>query len=158
MPRAGRHLQLELLILPLALAILRIFDVRFYKMGVFGICYIFSSLMLSPDLDLPASKILKRWGWLRVIWVPYQKMFKHRGMSHNLIFGPLTRIAYLTIILTIAIMVLDYLLGWLEFPQGEFKISFSIVQDWLPIVFMGLYIPNFLHIVYDKLHTHLWFN
>ncbi len=57
--------------------------------------FLFSGLMLSPDLDLQ-SRPYKRWGWLRWIWIPYQKVVRHRSvMSHGLVIGTTLRVLYL---------------------------------------------------------------
>jgi uncharacterized metal-binding protein len=56
--------------------------------------YLASGLIFSPDLDLQ-SKPYKRWGPLRFIWIPYQRLVPHRSwISHSFIFGPLFRVVY----------------------------------------------------------------
>ena len=50
--------------------------------------------MLSPDLDLDSS-IYQRWGPLRFLWWPYQKILPHRSVfSHSFVVGPLLRLLY----------------------------------------------------------------
>ncbi|MBD1907995.1 metal-binding protein [Funiculus sociatus GB2-A5] len=57
--------------------------------------FLFSGLMFGPDLDLN-SRPYKRWGWLRWIWIPYQKSLRHRSVfSHGLIIGTTLRSLYL---------------------------------------------------------------
>lgn len=57
--------------------------------------YFFSGLMLSPDLDL-RSRPFHRWGWCKWIWVPYQKVMRHRSIfSHGPIIGTTLRVVYL---------------------------------------------------------------
>jgi uncharacterized metal-binding protein len=57
--------------------------------------FLFSGLMLSPDLDLH-SLPFKRWGWLRWIWIPYQKAMHHRSVfSHGPLIGTTLRVLYL---------------------------------------------------------------
>jgi len=50
--------------------------------------HLLGGLYLSPDLDLK-SKPFKRWGVLRVLWLPYQKLIPcHRHwLSHGVIVG-----------------------------------------------------------------------
>lgn len=56
---------------------------------------LFSGLLISPDLDLDSS-IYRRWGPLRFIWWPYQKLVKHRSwVSHSYLVGPVLRSVYL---------------------------------------------------------------
>ena len=63
--------------------------------------YLFSGLMFGPDLDLYSIQY-KRWGYLRWIWIPYQKALRHRSLlSHGLIIGTTVRILYLAIWLSV---------------------------------------------------------
>ncbi len=51
--------------------------------------------LLSPDLDT-GSRPFKRWGILRVIWLPYQKAIPHRSpLSHAPVVGSTIRLLYL---------------------------------------------------------------
>jgi len=55
---------------------------------------LFSGLMLSPDLDLDSS-IYHRWGPIRFLWWPYQKLIPHRSrFSHSFVLAPLLRVLY----------------------------------------------------------------
>lgn len=61
--------------------------------------FLFSGLMFGPDLDIYSRQFI-RWGRLRVIWIPYQKLFRHRSIfSHGPIIGTLIRSLYLSILL-----------------------------------------------------------
>ncbi|MEO8287287.1 MAG: metal-binding protein [Chloroflexota bacterium] len=63
--------------------------------------YLASGLVFSPDLDLHSTPY-KRWGPLRFIWKPYQKMVPHRSwVSHSFVFGPLIRVLYFAIAMTL---------------------------------------------------------
>lgn len=156
MPSAKKHLQMELLLFPGVLFVFYSLGPHVLESVVFGCSYIFSSLLLTPDLDLPDSQTIKRWGPMRALWLFYHRIFKHRGLSHNLILGPVTRIVYLLIILILFTLTINYLLIWFELPDLQFTPSFGLIRKWLPIVALGLYIPNFLHIIYDKIHTLVW--
>ena len=57
----------------------------------FTAAYLFSTLILSPDIDLGPKK---RAGLLRPLIYPYSMFFKHRGFSHHLILGTLSRVIY----------------------------------------------------------------
>ncbi len=60
--------------------------------------YIFAGLMFNGDLDV-RSRPYNRWFILKGIWLPYQKMFKHRSIwTHGFIIGTLTRLIYLLFI------------------------------------------------------------
>lgn len=57
--------------------------------------FLFSGLMFGPDLDI-YSRQFQRWGWLRWIWIPYQKSLHHRSfLSHGPAIGTALRVLYL---------------------------------------------------------------
>lgn len=72
---------------------------------------------LSPDLDI-RSHPFQRWGPLRIIWIPYQKLIRHRSTwSHGPLIGTTLRVLYLAIALG---------LGWLLL-LGLAAIGFSLL-------------------------------
>lgn len=61
---------------------------------IFAVAFIFAGVMFGPDLDTK-SKQYSRWGPLRLVWIPYRTIFRHRSRwSHGLIFGTLFRVVY----------------------------------------------------------------
>jgi uncharacterized metal-binding protein len=57
--------------------------------------FLFGGLMFGPDLDIYSCQY-QRWGWLRPIWLPYQKSLRHRSfLSHGPLIGTALRILYL---------------------------------------------------------------
>lgn len=66
----------------------------------FTIAYLLGTFLITPDLDLWVSKPRKRWGLLRILWMPYSTLMTHRRLSHGYLLGPLTRIIYLALLLT----------------------------------------------------------
>ncbi|MDM9383375.1 metal-binding protein [Chlorogloeopsis sp. ULAP01] len=63
--------------------------------------FMFGGLMFGPDLDI-YSRQYQRWGFLRWIWIPYQKSLRHRSfLSHGPIIGTTLRVVYLGIIAVI---------------------------------------------------------
>ncbi|MBW4577746.1 MAG: metal-binding protein [Aphanothece sp. CMT-3BRIN-NPC111] len=57
--------------------------------------FLFSGLMFGPDLDIHSRQFI-RWGWLRWIWIPYQKTLRHRSIfSHGPVIGTTLRVVYL---------------------------------------------------------------
>ena len=63
--------------------------------------YYLAGMYLSPDLDL-TSRPFKRWGLLRFIWLPYQRLIpRHRHwLSHGPVIGSAVRLLYLAAWLT----------------------------------------------------------
>lgn len=63
---------------------------------IFSGVYLFAGYACAGDLDLK-SKEYKRWGRLKFLWLPYQKMIPHRSrLSHGILVGGIFRIIYLT--------------------------------------------------------------
>jgi len=114
--------------------------------GSFLSSYLFSSLFLSPDLDLAQSRASRRWGIGRIVWFPYATLCRHRRLSHHLLFGPLTRIGYLGGI------VLGLLFG-VAFLTGH-SVSFSR-PSWqiVAAILSGLYLPNQIHTLVDRISS-----
>jgi uncharacterized metal-binding protein len=69
--------------------------------------FLFGGLMFGPDLDIYSIQY-QRWGFLRWIWLPYQKSLRHRSfLSHGPIIGTTLRVLYLSCLLAVvAIFVL----------------------------------------------------
>ncbi|MBN3993841.1 MAG: metal-binding protein [Nostoc sp. NMS2] len=79
--------------------------------GILTISYLLGGMYLSPDLDLK-SKPFYRWGFLRWIWKPYQKLIPHRGrffnrnpLSHAPIIGTILRVGYLFLLCFIPVVL-----------------------------------------------------
>ena len=104
--------------------------------------YLFSSFFLSPDLDLRASRPMRRWGPLRFLWIPYAAAFRHRRLSHHPLLGPTTRLAYLGAWIALVCWLLAFALGR----------PLSVSWDGWPIMaafLVGAYVPNEMHIIAD---------
>ena len=118
---------------------------------IFALAYLFSSLLLSPDLDLARSDPHNRRGLLRHCWKPYAKLFRHRGVSHNPLLGPLSRLVYLGLWAAAVLAGLHYLFAvemeflhhWKENLRGAALWSLSI----------GLVLPNEIHILLDRIYS-----
>jgi len=68
--------------------------------------FLFSGLMFGPDLDIYSIQF-KRWGKLSFIWLPYQKMLRHRSiLSHGPIIGTTLRVIYFLSFLTLVGIVI----------------------------------------------------
>lgn len=111
-----------------------------------------ATFLLSPDLDLKHSSPTKNWGLLRWLWRPYQLMFKHRGLSHSLLFSSATRITYLTIIACVSAYGL-HAVGVFSpdrVPMGSFLGEHSAT---ITAAGVGLVLSDTCHIVTDRICT-----
>lgn len=118
--------------------------------------FLFSGLILSPDLDL-RSRPFKRWGFLRWIWIPYQKAIQHRSMfSHGPIIGTTVRVLYLACWVTIfgvlglAIVQLfqDVPWSWQQLTQGVTRSLSNHRAEWIAL-FLGLELGAMSHVLSD---------
>ncbi|MDN3507734.1 MAG: DUF2227 family putative metal-binding protein, partial [Simkaniaceae bacterium] len=65
-------------------------------MIIYGSIFLYTTLFMSPDLDLAHQiKIRSVRGILSLPFRLYSKVFSHRGISHILVIGSLTRIIWL---------------------------------------------------------------
>ncbi|MGB9757862.1 MAG: DUF2227 family putative metal-binding protein [Candidatus Bipolaricaulaceae bacterium] len=142
MPRASTHLVVELAFLPVVLLLAFLFGLG-KELLPLGLAYLLGSLFLSPDLDLWGSRATRRWGILRFLWRPYSFLFRHRGLSHHPVLGPLSRFLYLGIWLAL----LGLLLWGLGFSLPRFPLS------WLLPALVGLWLPQLFHILLDRLRV-----
>ena len=152
MPSGRTHLRIEALLLiawtAIAVLLARHGRTGTTEIGTFVASYLFSMLLLSPDLDLAKSDSYRRWGPLRWLWAPYAAAFRHRRVSHHPLFGPLTRIAYVGILCAVGLLV--YLsVGRSAAPRVVIpaRLVFAVL--------IGLYLPNLTHIVADGLQS-IW--
>lgn len=147
MPSGERHLKLEMILLPFLSAAYYYFDPNLNHLAGFFFAYLAASLLLTPDLDLRHNDTRKRWGLLGFIWVPYSKLFKHRGLSHSLLFGMVTRIGYLSVVAGVFIVGAYY--AGVSLPQIQWKPNWPLMTA----IVIGLYTPNVLHVLYDHWDT-----
>lgn len=65
---------------------------------------------LSPDLDLGSAPIDRRWGVLRPIWRPYERLIPHRHWLSHSGLSALLRLAYLYLALNVVLAALALLI------------------------------------------------
>lgn len=105
-----------------------------------GIGFYIGTDFLTPDLDTE-SRALKRWGRLKIFFLPYKWIFTHRHSSHNPVVGAVVRILYISLI-----MLVFYLVLFKSFPSGTVFFSAYII-----LFLIGIIIANALHILLDTL-------
>ncbi len=135
-----------------------------FGFGVFSwpsfiIGWLFSTLLFSPDTDLMPKK---RSGLLQFFLYPYSIIFKHRGLSHGLLLGTLTRVTYGIILGGILVFVLSKM-GYLAIEaEGYWRGLFEFVSEYSyqqPIyksvtwLYLGLASADACHIFIDKLSS-----
>ena len=90
--------------------------------------FMFTVMYLSPDLDLPRVEPVKRWGWLGILWAPFEKIIPHRSRwSHGWIFGFVTIQIYFLVIASLVIIFLK--LCWLPFIEPLIADANNIIDE-----------------------------
>lgn len=107
---------------------------------VLGVGFYIGTDFITPDLDIESTAI-KRWGRLKIIWLPYKWLFKHGQSSHNILYGAIVRVMYFSII----ILGVYYLLFRSLPPET------MISSIYVFIFLIGIIIANALHIILDVL-------
>jgi uncharacterized metal-binding protein len=130
--------------------------------------FIFATLFMSPDLDLFNSNPTHHWGVFKYLWLPYSKMFHHRGLSHSLLFGSLTRIFYLTaiaLIFTCSYFSLKEILLPMSMSDVNSQIDQSktlyaimkgkweIYHFYIYSAFFGIWLADAYHICSDRIYS-----
>ena len=112
----------------------------------FAALYLFSGLYLSPDIDTK-SVVLKRWGFLKFIWFPYQRLFPHRGsffnrnfFTHFPVVGTFLRIGYIILPLCIALL------------SSGFN-RWNGLVEFLAILCVATESSSFIHLLLDIIYT-----
>lgn len=93
---------------------------------------------ITPDLDTDSTAI-KRWGRLKIIMLPYKWMFTHRQSSHNIVYGAVIRILYISLLV----------LGLYYFLFNSLPGENTILSVYIFIFLIGIIIANALHVLLD---------
>lgn len=125
--------------------------------------YTFSGIWLSSDLDIDSSAY-RRWGVLRWLWWPYQKLVPHRSwVSHGLGIGPVLRVVYLILMLALLFWVLHLVLRQIGFAfavdaqSGLLRFSDWVLtyQKEVLALILGLVAGGAAHSLLDMVHSRL---
>jgi uncharacterized metal-binding protein len=114
--------------------------------------YLAGTFLLSPDLDLAEKGVRAqgRWGVLGALWRPYGWLFRHRGLSHTWILGPLTRLGYLLLLL---FLLYGLLKGVAAFMGASLALALPpLPKEVLLCGLLGYYLSQWLHLVADGIY------
>jgi uncharacterized metal-binding protein len=117
----------------------------------FTLAYAAGTFLLSPDLDLAEGHVNSKryWGVLGFLWAPYGMLFSHRGISHTWILGPLTRLAYLALMVGIAFGLLSLVFPGVRLPALPPSFTFADMWPALMPPLLGYYLSQWLHLMAD---------
>lgn len=114
---------------------------------VYVACFVYSTLFMSPDMDLAHQiRLNSLRGVLTLPFRGYSLLFRHRGLSHHLFLGTLTRVVWL--------FGAVILVNWI-YTQKLLR-----PEDWLPFFqehqlelkygFAGLFVADAAHLWMDR--------
>ena len=118
--------------------------------------FMFGGLMFGPDLDIYSIQF-QRWGYLRFIWLPYQKSLRHRSfLSHCPLIGTTVRVLYLCGLITVAVIIilfvaekiLNMTLSWHEVAKHLLDMINLHRTEFLAL-FVGLELGAMSHSISD---------
>ncbi len=148
MPQYKTHTKFNLfLALPMLLTGLFFFihPQREYAVTFAG-TFIYSTLFMNPDMDLAYQiKVGSLRGILSLPFRLYSRIFKHRGLSHSLFFGSLTRVLWLS---AIALFVF-YLTDQILLSKASFIKFFYQYDLFILFGFFGVFIADTCHLLLD---------
>ena len=126
----------------------------------FSFGWLFSTFIFSPDTDLKPKKSL---GPFRFIFYPYSALFRHRGLSHNILFGTFTRLLYMALLLFVfqtgylalsGKVDMDFMLSWKQMMYTfNYKILPSHEFYLITFAFFGMAAADFCHYLMDFLYS-----
>ena len=112
---------------------------------VLGAGFYAGTEFITPDLDIE-SRAIKRWGALRTLWLPYKLLFTHGKSSHNIVYGAVVRLPYISLIILGV-----YFLIFRALPSNMISNVMILPFDILLIFLTGIIISNALHVMLDML-------
>ena len=135
-----------LLALPLLIAFFYYFlHTPVFYIGIFSSCFAYSSLFMNPDVDLAHQiKLFSLRGFLTLPFRFYSRIFHHRGLSHNVFLGSVTRILWLSLFLFLVLYLIDL-------PLDKKNSCYFCVkyQKELLFGFMGIVSADICHLLLD---------
>jgi uncharacterized metal-binding protein len=106
-----------------------------------GASHFLGGYWLSPDLDIKSRPFL-RWGVLKIIWLPYQRLIPHRSpLSHAPVLGSAIRLLYLIALVSPL---------WLVFPDLQ-RMQWAIDWEKALAFLIGVELSALNHLLLDGL-------
>lgn len=146
MPSGDTHIKINWIVLIFINIIIVFFHtmIEIREFALFNIIYILMSYLISPDLDIDSS-VYRRWGIFRWVWYPYREIMKHRGLSHSIVFGPLSIILNLVLYVLPVILFINMID---QIPTIRFE---ELHADFTLIAIICIFLIVEIHILADKI-------
>lgn len=136
--------------LPLLILFLHFLKTESKYLAIFSCSFIYSTLFFSPDLDLIHKiKLFSLRGFLSLPLIGYSKVFKHRGFSHLIVLGTLSRIAWAAWIIFVFLSVLSSFERAMCIKEGILNLITKEKTSFF-YLFLALFCADGCHILLDK--------
>lgn len=137
------------LVLPLAAAGIYLYlKPTNLQLFIFIAVFVYGTFFMSPDMDL-ANKI--KWFSLRGLFsIPfktYSRVFKHRGFSHSLVFGTISRVLWLFGFVALIL----YLTGAFLAVKAKTLLLYHAHKKEFYYAFFGVFLSDIGHILLDRI-------
>lgn len=108
--------------------------------------FFYGTCFMNPDLDLIHQiKLLSLRGFLTLPFRFYSKIFKHRGLSHSVLFGTITRIAWLN-----GVCLLVFYIVYQALPtEKQFFYYLRAYKFYALYGVAGLILADWCHLILD---------
>ncbi|MCB1109040.1 MAG: DUF2227 family putative metal-binding protein [Chlamydiia bacterium] len=127
-------------------AIYYLFHPYWTLLALFSFAFAYSTLFMSPDMDLAHQiKFFSLRGLLTSPFRLYSRIFRHRGLSHSILFGTLTRIGFLSLLALAGLWIYSQ-----AFPSPNSFLVF-LKSNQIPIIyaFAGIFCADLCHLLLD---------
>jgi len=142
------HSRFNCALLPLLIgAIVFSFNPPVKNIIYFSLAFLYGTFFMNPDLDLARKiKLLSLRGFLSIPFRSYSYVFKHRGISHSVLFGTITRVTWLFLF----ILGVLYIIYKKSVTQKDLMLFLNAYKEILSYVFFGLFTADLSHLFLDK--------
>ena len=134
------------LALPILIVILhRFFYISNINLCVFSLSFAYSTLFMSPDMDLSHQiRLFSVRGFFSFPFRVYSRFFRHRGISHKPVLGSISRIVWLFGFLSLIFFLIN-----LPFETKGLSGFFQKYQIQLFFGFIGITVADICHLILD---------
>ncbi len=136
--------------LPLSLfALWYFFHFKEKEIAVYSLSFCYASLFMNPDMDLAHKiRLFSLRGLLSLPFRLYSRIFSHRGLSHSVLFGTLTRVLWLFL----AALAVAYIFEISFLKEKNLLLFIKSHQSIFILIFSGFFLADICHVFLDKIH------
>lgn len=145
------HKKININVIIILTLIVIFFILRKYSLFILG--YVIGTLWMNPDLDI-LSNPYNRWGPLKRIWKPYQKLGHRSIWTHGYVIGDIIRYLYLSIYFFVIITII-FTFTPIDLKDVYYRIWLFInkYSEYIFFIFIGNVTSSAVHTFTDQLSS-----